>query len=124
MAFRYCGLNRLRHSAAFLIRAHPSLGEFMITSPSQDPNQNLFILSFCLFIFRERGREGEREEEEHRCVRDTRIGCMPPAGVQACALTGNGICDPSVRTQASAQSTEPHQPRPKSYLQSPFPPAN
>ena len=28
----------------------------------------------ALFIFRERGREGEREGEKHRCVRETLIG--------------------------------------------------
>ena len=34
----------------------------------------LFFKRFYLFIFRERGREGEREEEKHRCVR--LIGCL------------------------------------------------
>ena len=32
-----------------------------------------FLKRFYLFIFRERGREGE----EHRCVRETSIGCLP-----------------------------------------------
>ena len=31
---------------------------------------------FYLFIFRERGREGEREGEKHWCVRDTLISCL------------------------------------------------
>ena len=47
-----------------------------------------------LFIFRERGREGEREGEKHRCERETLIGCFSHApqqqtkpATQACALT-------------------------------------
>ena len=44
-----------------------------------------------LFIFRERGREGEREGEKHQCVV---ASCTPPnqgpgPRTQACALTGN-----------------------------------
>ena len=27
-----------------------------------------FFKIFCLFIFRQRGREGQREEEKHQCV--------------------------------------------------------
>ena len=38
-----------------------------------------FILLFILFIFRERGREGEREGEKHPCVRDTPISCLSHA---------------------------------------------
>ena len=42
------------------------------------------------FIFRERGREGEREGEKHQCVVASH---MPPLGTwpttQPCALTGN-----------------------------------
>ena len=30
-----------------------------------------FLKSFYLFIFREKGREGEREGEKHRCERKT-----------------------------------------------------
>ena len=29
-----------------------------------------------LFIFRERGREGERGREKHGCVRETLISCL------------------------------------------------
>ena len=29
-----------------------------------------------LFVFRERGREGEREGEKHQCVRETSISCL------------------------------------------------
>ena len=63
---------------------------------------------FYLFIFRERGRAGEREGEKHQCVV---AFCMPQLGTwpttQACALTGNRTGDPLVRRLA--QSTEPHQ---------------
>ena len=53
-----------------------------------------FLLSYILFLdfiylfFRERGREGEREEGKHRCVRE---GCLftPPMGNLAC---NPGMC--------------------------------
>ena len=56
---------------------------------------------FYLFIFRERGRKGEREGEKHQCMRETPIDCLlqgPQLGTkpttQACALTGNkSTCD-------------------------------
>ena len=63
-----------------------------------------------LFIFRERGREGEREGEKHQCV------------VASCALsTGDLACNQGVcpdweliwqpfGSQAHTQYTEPHQP--------------
>ena len=41
---------------------------------------------FYLFIFRERGREGERDGEEHPCVV---ASCMPPTGNLAHNL---GVC--------------------------------
>ena len=48
-----------------------------------------------LFIFRQRGREGEREGEKHQCVV---ASCIPLLGTwlitQACALTGNWTSDP------------------------------
>ena len=37
----------------------------------------LFIFYLILFIFRERGREGEREGEKHQCVV---VSPMPPTG--------------------------------------------
>ena len=65
-----------------------------------------------LFIFRERGREGEREGEKHQCVV---ASCVPPAGDLA---RNPGMCpdwelnwQPS-GSQAHAQSTELHQPGP------------
>ena len=65
---------------------------------------------FYLFIFRERGKEGEREGEEHQCVVAFRAS---PTGDLA---HNPGLCTnwESKRwpfgLQASAQSTEPHQP--------------
>ena len=54
---------------------------------------SLFKILFILFIFRERGKVGERE-------RETSISCLshaPQPGAwpetQACALTENGISD-------------------------------
>ena len=67
------------------------------------------ILRFYLFIFRESGREGEREEK-HQCVVASQV---PP--------TGDLVCNPGMRPywesnrqlfgyQACTQSTELHQP--------------
>ena len=36
-----------------------------------------FCLRFYLFIFRQQGREGEREEEKQQCVV---ASCSPPTG--------------------------------------------
>ena len=70
----------------------------------------LFIIFLKDFIFRERGREGERGRETSMC------GCLSHApnwgtrsATQACALTGNQTGDP-FGSQAGAQFTEPHQP--------------
>ena len=68
------------------------------------------FLSFYLFIFRERGREGEREGEKHQRVAASHV---PPSGDLA---RNPGMCPdwesnwqpPGL--QAGAQSTELHQP--------------
>ena len=45
-----------------------------------------------LFIVRERGREGEREGEAHRCERETSLSCLgDEASTQACVLRGNRL---------------------------------
>ena len=68
----------------------------------------IFLKRFYLFIFRERGREGEREGEKHQCVV---LSHMPPTGDLAC---NPGMCPnwESNRwpfgSQAGTQSTEPH----------------
>ena len=60
-----------------------------------------FFLIFYLFIFRDRGREGEREGEKLQCVVASHV---PPLGTwpatQACALTGNQTGDPLVHKLA------------------------
>ena len=59
-------------------------------------------------MFRERGREGEREGEKHQCVV---VSHMPPTGDPAC---NPGMCPDwewnwqPFGSQACAQSTELH----------------
>ena len=69
-----------------------------------------FFLRFYFFIFRERGREGEREGEEHQCVV---AFCTSSIGDPA---HNPGMC-PDLElnrqpfgSQAGTQSAEPHQP--------------
>ena len=70
----------------------------------------IFFLRFYLFIFRERGREGEREGEKHQCVVASQA---PPTGDLTC---NPGMCpDWELKrrpfgSQAYAQSTELNQP--------------
>ena len=59
-----------------------------------------FSFKVYLFIFRERGWEGERKGEKHWCKRETHITCPSYApqlrtkpAPQTCALTGNGTGD-------------------------------
>ena len=66
----------------------------------------LFYLRI-LFIFRERGREGDREGEKHQCEREALTCCFSYAprlggelATQACALT--------FRSVRRHQPTEPH----------------
>ena len=65
---------------------------------------------FYLFIFRERGWEGEREGEKHQCVV---VSQVPPTGDLA---HNPGMCPDwelnwqPLGSQAGTQSTEPHQP--------------
>ena len=47
-----------------------------------------FLILKIWFVFRERGREGEREEEKHRLA----VGAKPTA--KACALSGNQTSEP------------------------------
>ena len=72
----------------------------------------LILKKIYLFIFRERGREGEREGEKHQHVIAFHV-----------LLDGDLTCNPGICTdwelnqwlfglQASTQSTEPHQPGP------------
>ena len=47
---------------------------------------NLFLKDFIHFIFRQGGRDGEREGEKHQCVVASRV---PPTGDLAC---NPGMC--------------------------------
>ena len=70
----------------------------------------IFFERLYVFVFRQRGREGEREGEKHPCVV---ASCVPPTGNLA---RNPGMCpdwEPNQRpfgSQAGAQSTEPQQP--------------
>ena len=75
----------------------------------------ILFLRFHLFIFRERGRKGEKEGEKYQCVVASH---MPPAG----DLAHNPDMCPDRESnwqpfgsQASTHSTEPHQPRQCTY---------
>ena len=70
----------------------------------------IFFNFIYLFIFRERGREGEREGEKHQCVVASRA--LPTGGL----AHNPGMCpdwESNQRpfgSQAGTQPTEPHQP--------------
>ena len=63
-----------------------------------------FFLRFYVFIFREKGKEAEREGEKHQCERETMMGCLfyvlqlgsSKPTTQARALTRNRTCDLSL----------------------------
>ena len=69
-----------------------------------------FFKRFYLFIFRENGREEEREGEKYQCVV---ASGMPPTGDLAC---NPGMCPDwglncwHFGSPSGTQSTEPHQP--------------
>ena len=50
-----------------------------LSHTSQGTSHYFFKGRFYLFIFRERGKEREREGEKHWCVRETFIGCLSNA---------------------------------------------
>ena len=67
-------------------------------------------ITLFIYLFLERGRKGERGGETHQCVV---VSCAPPTGDLAC---NPGMCSDwelnqqFFGSQASTQSTEPHQP--------------
>ena len=71
---------------------------------------DIYFLIFYFFIFRQRGREGERDEEKHQCV--VAFGAPPTGGL----AYNPGMCPDwelnwqPFASRSSAQSTEPHQP--------------
>ena len=48
-----------------------------------------FILKYFIYLFLERGRDGDREGEEHQCVVASRAPQGTWPATQACALMGN-----------------------------------
>ena len=61
-----------------------------------EKNLQFFLKRFYLFIFRERGRRVESEEDKYQCERETLTGCPlhepcegTESATQACTLTGN-----------------------------------
>ena len=75
--------------------------------------KNTFIFLKILFIFKERGREGEREKVKHQCVVSSHT---PPTGepsLQPRHVSWLGIEPVTLWFAAGTQSTEPYQPGPK-----------
>ena len=72
-------------------------------------NSSYFFKDF-IYLFLERGKEGEREGEIYQCVVASHV---PPTGALA---HNSGMCPDwelnqrPLGLQAGAQSTEPHQP--------------
>ena len=77
---------------------------------------SVFLKILFIFSFRERGREGEREGDSHRCVRDRLIGCLSHAPSCGPGPQHRHVpCDwesnqRPFSSQTGAQSVEPHQP--------------
>ena len=70
----------------------------------------IYLFKDFIYLFLERGREGEREREKYQCVVASH---MPPIRDLACSpgmCPGLGIEPATFSLQASTQSTEPHQP--------------
>ena len=75
----------IRVVLSFLLNMSSSKGKgcaTFVTILNQEPHFILFLFSFLsspkdmLVDFREGGREGDREEEKHRCARETSIDCL------------------------------------------------
>ena len=71
---------------------------------------NTFLKNFYLFIFRQRGREGEREGEKYQCVVAFRVSPAGDLGSKAGMCPQWELNQRPSGSQAGAQSTEPHQP--------------
>ena len=76
----------------------------------------MYFLKDFVYLFLERGREGERERKKHQCVVASQV---PPTGDLA---YNPGMCpdweqnQQPFGSQAGTQSTEPYQPGPLSYI--------
>ena len=80
------------------LRALWSTGVCRVPQPSACPP----LFFFKIYLFLDRGREGEREGEKCQCVW-LPLTCRLPGtwpAAQACALTGNGISNPLVHRPA------------------------
>ena len=97
--------NRLHVSSKLIGPGVPQISQWWAAGASlprrpcrKKQNSFFFFKDFYLFIFREKGREGERDGEKYQCVVASHA---PPLGTwpttQACALTGNRTGDPLVR---------------------------
>ena len=81
-----------------------------LEKPWLNRRRDFFFKRFYLFIFRERGKEGEKEGEKHQYVV---VSHTPPTGDLA---HNPGMCSDCESNQrpfalhSGAQSTEPHQP--------------
>ena len=67
-----------------------------------------FLKRFYLFIFRESGREKEREAEKHQCVREASMGCFSAHNLGMCPDWESN--QQPFGVQAGAQSTEAYKP--------------
>ena len=99
------------------IKLSPGASLLLNTSlTAQKTNIFFFFLRFYLFIFRQRGREGESEGEKSQCVVASHA---PPTGDLA---FNPGICPhwesnwQPFGSQACAHSTEPHLPGQKTSI--------
>ena len=74
------------------------ISQVNITShvPSRDFFFKNIFKRFYLFIFRQKGRQGERKGEKHQCVVASHALPTGDLATQACALTGNWTSDPLV----------------------------
>ena len=61
-----------------------SLLHFLVSRLLVSPSlySSFFFFNKILFIFRKRGREGEREGKKHGCERETSIDCLSHALTQ------------------------------------------
>ena len=82
----------------------------------------LFFKRFCLFIFRERGKEGEREGEKHRSVASWVCPSWGPAETQVCALPENRTCHLSLCGMALRQLSHSRQDKCMTNFQEPAKP--
>ena len=113
---RYVPWPRIKHGTFFLVYG-------TTFQPTEPPGQGssiwFFLKVLFIYLFRERGREGEREGEKHRCV----VASHWSGNINHAAPTGDLACNPGMcpdwesnqrpfGLQAGIQSTELRQPGP------------